>query len=78
MSWLISLLQFPIRLYRSLISPLLGPHCRFYPSCSGYALEALERHGPLRGSWLALGRLVRCGPWTQGGYDPVPPAKEQV
>jgi len=76
--WLISVLRFPIRCYRSLISPLLGPHCRFHPSCSAYALEALERHGPLRGGWLALGRLVRCGPWTPGGHDPVPPAKERA
>ena len=73
-----SLLQFPIRLYRRLISPLLGPRCRFYPSCSTYALDALERHGPWRGSWLALWRLLRCGPWTPGGYDPVPPTKEEA
>jgi len=76
--WLISGLQFPIRIYRHLISPLLGPHCRFHPSCSAYALEALEQHGPLRGGWLALGRLLRCGPWTPGGHDPVPPAKERA
>jgi putative membrane protein insertion efficiency factor len=76
--WLTRGLQLPIRIYRHFVSPLLGPHCRFHPSCSTYALEALERHGPLRGGWLALGRLVRCGPWTPGGHDPVPPAKERA
>jgi len=63
-----------VRLYQYLISPLLGPRCRFHPSCSHYAIEALERHGALRGSWLALRRLLRCHPWHPGGYDPVPPA----
>jgi hypothetical protein len=63
-----------VRLYQYLISPLLGPRCRFHPSCSHYAIEALERHGALRGSWLAMRRLGRCHPWHPGGYDPVPPA----
>lgn len=58
--------------YQYLISPLLGPRCRFQPSCSHYAIEALESHGALRGSWLALRRLLRCHPWHPGGYDPVP------
>jgi putative membrane protein insertion efficiency factor len=62
-----------VRFYQYLISPLLGPRCRFHPSCSHYAVEALERHGALRGSWLALRRLLRCHPWHPGGYDPVPP-----
>lgn len=61
-----------VRLYQYLISPLLGPRCRFHPSCSHYAIEAIERHGTLRGSWLALRRLGRCHPWHPGGYDPVP------
>ncbi len=61
-----------IRAYQWFISPLLGPHCRFYPSCSQYAREALERHGALRGSGLALRRLLRCHPWHPGGVDPVP------
>jgi hypothetical protein len=62
-----------VRVYQYLISPLLGPRCRFHPSCSHYAVEAVEQHGALRGSWLALRRLLRCHPWHPGGYDPVPP-----
>lgn len=58
--------------YRYLISPLLGNHCRFEPSCSSYAITAIERHGAAKGSWLALRRLMRCHPWHSGGYDPVP------
>jgi putative membrane protein insertion efficiency factor len=61
-----------IRLYQWTLSPLLGPTCRFYPSCSQYALEALLRFGVLRGSVLALRRLGRCHPWHPGGFDPVP------
>ena len=61
-----------VRLYQYLISPLLGPRCRFHPSCSHYAIEAIERHGALRGGWLAARRLGRCHPWHPGGYDPVP------
>jgi putative membrane protein insertion efficiency factor len=63
---------FLIRLYQWTVSPLLGPRCRFYPSCSHYALEAVERFGALRGGWLALRRLLRCHPWQPGGFDPVP------
>jgi putative membrane protein insertion efficiency factor len=66
------LLTLLIRGYRYLISPLLGNHCRFYPSCSHYALDAIEYHGALKGSWLAGARLLRCHPWHPGGYDPVP------
>ena len=61
-----------IRLYQWTLSPLLGPKCRFYPSCSNYALEAIQRFGILHGSWLALRRLGRCHPWHPGGIDPVP------
>jgi conserved hypothetical protein TIGR00278 len=62
-----------IRAYRLLVSPLLGPRCRFYPSCSAYAEEALRNHGALHGSWMAIRRLSRCHPLNPGGYDPVPP-----
>ncbi|MEO7405011.1 MAG: membrane protein insertion efficiency factor YidD [Burkholderiales bacterium] len=61
-----------IRAYRYAVSPVLGSNCRFTPSCSEYALEALKRHGLLRGSALAAWRVVRCNPWSHGGYDPVP------
>ncbi len=61
-----------IRAYQLAISPLLGPRCRFYPSCSCYAHEAIERHGPALGLWLAIKRILRCHPFTPGGYDPVP------
>ena len=63
---------FLIRLYQWTASPLLGARCRFYPSCSHYALEALQRFGVLRGSWLTLVRLSRCHPLHPGGFDPVP------
>lgn len=63
-----------IRLYQLTVSPLLGPRCRFYPSCSQYALEALARFGCMRGGWLALKRIGRCHPWHPGGFDPVLPA----
>ena len=62
-----------VRFYRTWISPVLPPSCRFEPSCSAYALEALTVHGALRGTWLTLRRLLRCGPWHPGGWDPVPP-----
>ena len=61
-----------IRVYQWLVSPLLGPKCRFHPSCSNYALTAIERFGAVRGSWLALCRIARCHPFHPGGYDPVP------
>ena len=62
-----------IRAYQVVVSPWLGPRCRFHPSCSQYALDALDAHGTLRGTWLAIKRLARCHPFTPGGYDPVPP-----
>jgi hypothetical protein len=61
-----------IRLYQILLSPLLGQNCRFYPTCSNYTYQAIEKHGVLRGGWLGIKRIARCGPWTKGGYDPVP------
>jgi putative membrane protein insertion efficiency factor len=69
-----------IRAYQVTISPLLGPVCRFEPSCSRYAVSCLELHGSLRGSWLALRRLLRCHPFNPGGYDPppLPPGSAQV
>ena len=67
------IIQQLIRLYQRALSPLLGPRCRYYPSCSQYALEALEEHGLLRGLWLALKRIGRCHPLHPGGFDPVPP-----
>ena len=67
-----ALLTGPIRIYQRALSPLLGPRCRFYPSCSSYAIEAIERHGAARGSWLAVRRITRCHPLNEGGLDPVP------
>jgi putative membrane protein insertion efficiency factor len=64
----------PIQFYRYAISPLMANHCRFYPSCSCYAYEAIENHGLVRGGLLTLRRLGRCHPWNPGGFDPVPPA----
>jgi putative membrane protein insertion efficiency factor len=72
-NWLVSwLLVTAIRSYQLVVSPWLGPACRFEPSCSSYAIEAVERHGPLRGPWLAIRRLIRCHPLGNHGYDPVP------
>ena len=67
-----SLLTLLIRGYRYLISPMLGPNCRFYPTCSCYAEEAIAQHGSMKGSYLAARRILRCHPWHAGGYDPVP------
>ena len=67
--WLLILF---VRIYRRFISPLTPPSCRFTPTCSQYAIEALQKYGPLKGSWLALRRLLRCHPWGGSGYDPVP------
>jgi putative membrane protein insertion efficiency factor len=69
MKWLLTAL---IRSYQYAISPFLGRSCRYHPSCSEYAVEAVEKYGALRGGWLALRRIGRCHPWHPGGYDPVP------
>ena len=62
-----------ITCYKVLLSPFLGNNCRFYPSCSSYAQQAIAEHGVLKGSWLAIRRLSKCHPWHEGGIDPVPP-----
>ena len=62
----------PIKAYQILISPLLGPSCRFTPTCSQYAVEAIQKYGPLKGSWLAFKRIIKCHPWGGCGHDPVP------
>jgi len=67
-----AILTGPIRAYQRTLSPLLGPRCRFHPSCSHYALEAIERFGIARGGWLAISRISRCHPLNAGGLDPVP------
>ena len=71
-SWLAQPLVWLVRCYQLVISPFLPPSCRFYPTCSHYAIEALQRHGALKGFWLALRRVLRCHPWNPGGHDPVP------
>ncbi len=69
---LAKLVTTPIKAYRKVVSPLLPPSCRFTPTCSAYAIIAIERHGVIRGGWLALKRIARCHPWNPGGVDPVP------
>jgi hypothetical protein len=69
---LVWLLVWPIRFYQLAISPLLGPSCRFTPTCSEYAKQALIKHGPIKGMYLAIWRILRCNPWGGSGYDPVP------
>jgi putative membrane protein insertion efficiency factor len=68
-----TILVFLLRAYQLVLSPMLGQNCRFYPSCSHYAIEALRSHGAARGSYLSLRRVCRCHPWNEGGLDPVPP-----
>ncbi len=72
------LLLLPIRCYRRVLSPLKPPCCRYHPTCSLYALTAIERHGALRGCWLALKRICRCHPFAGYGEDPVPPVRSQA
>lgn len=67
-----TLLILPIRFYRAAISPMFPPACRYVPTCSQYAIEAITKYGPLKGSWLAVKRLLRCHPWGGSGFDPVP------
>ena len=77
-SFIRKLICVPIKLYQYLLSPLITPRCRFYPSCSQYALEAIMHYGVCRGLWLSCRRLLRCHPWTEGGYDPVLPDEETL
>ena len=66
-----------LKAYRFAISPLYGQVCRYHPTCSAYALDAVQTHGALRGTWLAMRRVARCHPWAAGGFDPVPPSKNR-
>ena len=73
LNWAVAfLLTLPVLFYRACISPMLPPSCRFTPTCSQYALEALRKHGAVKGMWLAVRRILRCHPWGGSGYDPVP------
>lgn len=74
-SWLAAPLIWFVRFYQRFISPMFPPSCRFTPSCSAYAITALRRFGPIKGSWLTIRRLGRCHPWNAGGVDHVPPVK---
>ena len=69
-------LVFLIQLYRHMVSPLRPPTCRFVPTCSQYAVDALTEYGLIRGSWLSVARLAKCGPWHRGGWDPIPERRE--
>ncbi len=69
---IVNILILPIRFYQLAISPMLPPSCRYVPTCSQYAVEALRKHGPVKGLWLAVKRILRCHPWGGSGYDPVP------
>lgn len=71
-NFIVKLMVLPIRFYQKFISPFTLPSCRFTPTCSQYAVEALRRHGPVKGLWLAIKRILRCHPWGGSGYDPVP------
>jgi putative membrane protein insertion efficiency factor len=77
-SALARLLIAPLRFYQRFISPALPASCRYYPTCSSYAVESLQVHGAIRGSWLTVRRVSRCHPWHDGGFDPVPPRRESI
>lgn len=68
----ILVLIFPVKIYQWVISPMIGPSCRYTPTCSAYSIEALKKHGPLKGLWLSIKRILSCNPWGGSGYDPVP------
>ena len=76
MKWLLKILSYPIilliKIYQKIISPIIGPQCRFTPTCSNYALEALKKYGVFKGTWLAIKRISKCHPWGGKGYDPLP------
>ncbi len=76
-SFMRKVVSFPIIAYQYLLSPLMQPCCRFYPSCSQYALLAIQHHGVVKGLWLACRRLLKCHPWSEGGFDPILPNKEK-
>lgn len=75
MTPLAHILALPVRAYRLVFSPIVGFNCRYQPTCSAYALEALDKHGAIKGAWLTIRRIGRCHPWGGSGYDPVPDAK---
>lgn len=77
MSPLAHVLAIPVRVYRLVISPLIATNCRFHPTCSAYALEALEKHGAVKGGWLAAKRIARCHPWGGSGIDNVPDKSDE-
>ena len=66
-----------VYIYQYVISPVIGPRCRFHPTCSSYMIEAIQVHGPIKGTWMGIKRLSRCHPYNDGGYDPVPPGEEK-
>jgi putative membrane protein insertion efficiency factor len=69
-SFFVYVVIFPVRSYQVILRPLLPSVCRFYPSCSEYFIEAVQKHGPIRGTWKGVGRICRCHPWNEGGFDP--------
>lgn len=69
---LVAVLILPVKFYQYVISPMIGPSCRYTPTCSAYTIEALKKHGPLKGLWLSIKRILSCNPWGGSGHDPVP------
>ncbi len=78
MVWIRRIYLLPVFFYRYVVSPVLPKACRYYPTCSAYAVDAVMQHGVVYGSWLALRRIARCHPWAEGGVDPVPPPSSRV